>query len=178
MNIKDCSIYLVFVHSGWITDKIPLGGRCDFEKEWCGWQNSGKAILKWQRHSGPTPTDNTGPDSDHTYENYNITGHYMFVNMNQTQNKKLTGFASNAVMNSVVFNPPPPAHVNSSSPYRNSCMVRFYVHQYGKNAGSVNLSMVEMKEKENITSTLWWSSRELGRDWIRVEIVMPNITGK
>lgn len=56
--------------------------------------------------------------------------------------------------------------------------VRFYVHQFGKNAGSVNLSMVEMKEKENITLTLWWSSRELGKDWIRIEIVMPNITGK
>lgn len=38
--------------------------------------------------------------------------------------------------------------------------------------------MVEIKEKENITQTLWWSSRELGRDWMRIEINMPNISGK
>lgn len=55
---------------------------------------------------------------------------------------------------------------------------RFYVHQFGKNAGSLNLSVVEIKEKENVTSTLWWSSRELGSDWVRIQIVMPNITSR
>lgn len=112
--------FILFI---FLLDKIPQGGRCDFEKEWCGWQNSGKALLKWQRHFGSTPTDNTGPDDDHTFENSNVTGHYMFVNMNQTENKKLTGFASNAVMNSVIFNPPPPVHGNSSSPFKSSCKV-------------------------------------------------------
>uniref|UniRef100_A0A1B0CWR4 receptor protein-tyrosine kinase n=1 Tax=Lutzomyia longipalpis TaxID=7200 RepID=A0A1B0CWR4_LUTLO len=107
-------------------DKIPFGGRCDFENGWCGWQNSGKAILVWSHHTGPTPTDKTGPDSDHTHLHMNVTGHYMYVNMNQHVNdgekKKLVGFASNAVMNSVVFNPPPSVHSNASSPYRNTCM--------------------------------------------------------
>lgn len=46
------------------------------------------------------------------------------------------------------------------------------------NAGSINLSVVEMKGKENITTTLWWSSKNLGQDWIRAEIVLPNITSK
>lgn len=55
---------------------------------------------------------------------------------------------------------------------------RFYVHQFGKNAGSLNFSVVEITEKENITSTLWWSSRELGSDWNRIQIVMPNITSR
>lgn len=83
--------------------------------------------MLWERHSGPTPTEKTGPDSDHTHQYGNTSGHYMFVNMNQHANdaemKKLVGFASNAVMNSVVFNPPPSVHYNASSPYRNSCMV-------------------------------------------------------
>lgn len=111
-----------------VTEKIPLGGKCDFESGWCGWQNSGKAIMLWERHHGPTPTEKTGPDTDHTFKHVNSSGHYMFVNMNQHANdgemKKLVGFASNAVMNSVVFNPPPQVHYNASSPYRNSCMVR------------------------------------------------------
>lgn len=163
-------------------EKIPFGGLCDFESGWCGWRNSGKALMIWERHSGPTPTEKTGPDNDHTYERYNSSGHYLFVNMNQHANnddkRKLSGFASNAVINSVVFNPPPFAHLNTSSIFQHSCLARFYVHQFGKNAGSLNFSVVEITEKENITSTLWWSSRELGSDWNRIQIVMPNITSR
>ncbi|KAG4074940.1 hypothetical protein HA402_009365, partial [Bradysia odoriphaga] len=166
-------------------EKIPLGGKCDFESGWCGWQNSGKAIMLWERHHGPTPTEKTGPETDHTFQNSNNSGHYLYVNMNQHRLKqdgtpadKTVGFASNAVMNSVVFNPPPQVHYNASSPYGNSCMVRFYVHQFGPNAGSINLSVVEIKEKENITTTLWWSSKNRGNDWNRENLIMPNITSK
>lgn len=88
---------------------------------------SGKAIMIWERHSGPTPTEKTGPDNDHTFENFNSSGHYLFVNMNQhfdaVDKKKLSGFASNAVINSIIFNPPPYAHLNASSTYRHSCKV-------------------------------------------------------
>ena len=184
-------------------DKIPFGGRCNFENGWCGWQNSGKAIMEWTRHSGPTPTEKTGPEFDHTYQHTNKSGYYMFVNMNQhsddPEKKGLVGFASNAVMNSVVFNPPPPCHSNSSSPYKNTCMARvsydlifqhflsrltvffssqLFVHQFGMNAGSFNISVVELKAKENITTTLWWSSKNIGDNWHRVEVVLPNITSK
>ncbi|XP_031622043.1 ALK tyrosine kinase receptor isoform X2 [Contarinia nasturtii] len=160
-------------------EKIPFGGMCDFESSgWCGWQNSGKAIMVWQRHSGPTPTEKTGPDIDHTFENYNSSGHYLFVNMNQHAGRKISGFASNAVINSIVFNPPPYAHLNTSSIYQQTCMARFYIHQFGKNTGSLNFSVVEIKDKENITSTLWWSSREIGSDWKRFSIIMPNITSR
>lgn len=83
--------------------------------------------MLWERHSGPTPTERTGPDFDHTFERVNASGHYLFVNMNQhaddEDKRKLIGFASNAVINSVIFNPPPYAHLNASSNYRHSCMV-------------------------------------------------------
>lgn len=83
--------------------------------------------MVWERHSGPTPTEKTGPDNDHTFERYNSSGHYLFVNMNQHANnddkRKLSGFASNAVINSIVFNPPPYAHLNTSSIYQHSCLV-------------------------------------------------------
>lgn len=163
-------------------DKIPFGGRCDFENGWCGWQNSGRGLLLWARYSGPTPTEKTGPESDHTYSSTNLTGHYMFVNMNQhfsePKKSKIFGFASNAIMNSIVFNPPPLVHSNASSIYRNSCVIRYYVHQYGFNPGSINLSVVEIKHKENVTTTLWWSSKNQGEDWIRVELSLPNITSR
>lgn len=83
----------------------------------------------------------------HAFNSYfGILGYYMFVNMNQhaadPEKSSLAGFASNAVMNSVIFNPPPPAHINASSIHRGSCMARFHIHQYGMNPGSVNLSVV------------------------------------
>lgn len=46
------------------------------------------------------------------------------------------------------------------------------------NAGSFNISVVELKAKENITTTLWWSSKNIGDNWHRVEVVLPNITSK
>lgn len=56
--------------------------------------------------------------------------------------------------------------------------MRFYVNQYGFNTGSFNLSIVEMREHENHTSTLWWSTKNLGPDWQRESIVLPKITTK
>lgn len=38
--------------------------------------------------------------------------------------------------------------------------------------------MVEIKDKENVTTTLWWSSKNQGPRWVRVEAIMPNITTK
>lgn len=65
----------------------------------------------------------------------------MFVNMNQHANdsekKKLVGFASNAVMNSIVFNPPPSVHANASSPYRNSCMVSSVIQNLCKKENKI-----------------------------------------
>lgn len=155
---------------------------CDFESDWCGWQNSGQATLSWSRHNGPTPTDKTGPEFDHTFQHTNRTGYFLFVNMNQHANdlekKANTGFASIAVINSVVFNPPPPCHSNASSPYKNTCIGRFYVHKFGMNPGSFNISVVEMRAHENVTSTLWWSSENIGDEWIRTEVVLPNLTSK
>lgn len=56
--------------------------------------------------------------------------------------------------------------------------VRFYVHQFGPNAGSINLSVVAIGDKENVTTTLWWSSKNRGEDWGRENHILPNITSK
>uniref|UniRef100_T1GM18 MAM domain-containing protein n=1 Tax=Megaselia scalaris TaxID=36166 RepID=T1GM18_MEGSC len=108
-------------------DKIPNGGICDFENpenDWCGWHDPGKSLLTWSRHAGASPTQDTGPTIDHTFQN--TSGHYMLVNMNQFANdsekKDRAGFASNAIMYSRIFNPPPTVHGIPGHPFSNSCI--------------------------------------------------------
>ncbi|CAH2062010.1 unnamed protein product, partial [Iphiclides podalirius] len=120
-------------------DKMPFGSYCNFEAGACGFVNIPQPILKWSRHSGPTPTDKTGPNYDHTCgppDPYAATpplaparsppcaGYYFFVNMNVTgPNKERADFASTAVMRTVLFNPPPRVHGDAASKYYNCCMV-------------------------------------------------------
>ena len=50
---------------------FPAGGDCDFEgPDLCGWRNSYRSTLDWLRLSGPTPTANTGPQTDHTTQSH------------------------------------------------------------------------------------------------------------
>lgn len=99
-------------------DRIPFGGRCTFEEDWCGWYNVKGKTFVWTRHNGSTPTNFTGPNYDHTY--LNTTGKYLYVNMLQGN----ATFASTTILRSVIFNPPPKVHGNSSSTFYNSCAVR------------------------------------------------------
>ncbi|XP_052742746.1 tyrosine-protein kinase receptor [Bicyclus anynana] len=179
-------------------DKMPFGSYCNFETDACGFENVPQPILKWSRHSGPTPTDKTGPNYDHTcgppavhttinpripfspaHINYTIAcvGFYFFVNMNVTgPNKERADFASTAVMKTVVFNPPPKVHGDINSRYYNCCMIRFYYQQNGRNTGSLSVDVVEMTPRGNVTTSLWFSTKDKGENWLRAAIFLPNIT--
>ncbi|XP_025832818.1 ALK tyrosine kinase receptor [Agrilus planipennis] len=151
-------------------DKVPYGARCDFEADWCGWMNVGAKEIAWKRHNGTTPSNKTGPNKDHTY--MNSTGKYMYVNMGVDKAK----FATIATLQSTIFNPPPRAHLNVSSNYYKSCMIRFYLHQYGSHKSGIDLSVVEIKPKENVSTQLFWSYNNYGDIWVRKLFVLPNIT--
>ncbi|CAG4993099.1 unnamed protein product [Colias eurytheme] len=183
-------------------DKMPYGSYCNFEQDACGFENVPQPILKWSRHSGPTPTDKTGPNYDHTcgppnilyttaspiiplspaHRNYSLSvcmGYYFFVNMNVTgPNKKKPDFASTAVMKTVIFNPPPKVHGNITSRYYNCCTIRFYYQQNGRNYGSLSVDVVELTSRGNITTSLWFSTKDKGENWLRAAIFLPNITSR
>ncbi|KAI8433570.1 hypothetical protein MSG28_015591 [Choristoneura fumiferana] len=91
-------------------------------------------------------------------------------------NKEKADFASTAVMKTVVFNPPPKVHVNISSSYYNCCMIRFYYQQNGRNYGSLSVNVVELTARGNITTSVWFSTKDKGENWYRAAIFLPNIT--
>ncbi|XP_041360608.1 uncharacterized protein LOC121376891 [Gigantopelta aegis] len=54
-----------------------VGVSCDFEDSFvCGY-NINTTTYKWERHSGPTDTPNTGPKKDNTYGT--SSGHYIYA---------------------------------------------------------------------------------------------------
>ena len=51
---------------------------CDFEDlNICGYKDDNTAKFKWTRNKGATPTSNTGPSFDNTYET--SSGYYMYI---------------------------------------------------------------------------------------------------
>lgn len=157
-------------------DKVPYGARCTFDTDWCGWDNEDNKTLKWMRHNGTT-SDSGNPNStnqfemDHTYNN--SIGRFMHVNAKQTKNSE---FAAIATLKSVTFNPPPSVHGNLSSPYYNSCQIRFYFHQTSNVKSGIGLQITEIQPKDNVTRTLWWSYQTFQEQWVRHVVTLSNIT--
>lgn len=45
---------------------IAVSGPCDFQNGLCGLRNDVNSEFQWTTRRGPTPSEDTGPSSDHT----------------------------------------------------------------------------------------------------------------
>ena len=53
-------------NSCFIPSTLVLNTSCDFDRGLCGgWRQSNADIFEWKRHTGSTPSNDTGPDYDH-----------------------------------------------------------------------------------------------------------------
>eukprot|EP00057_Strongylocentrotus_purpuratus_P006238 XP_011660712.1 PREDICTED: MAM and LDL-receptor class A domain-containing protein 1 [Strongylocentrotus purpuratus] len=105
--------------------KMP--NSCDFESSEMGdlcffYQEDLEDDFDWTRHSGETPSLDTGPLTDHTL--MNDTGHYMYIETTR-QNIPAT-----AILKSVEF-----------FKERTYCYFDFYYHAFGDHVGELRLNI-------------------------------------
>ncbi|CAI9730647.1 ALK tyrosine kinase receptor-like [Octopus vulgaris] len=149
-------------------DDLPRCALCSFEEDFCCWRNSqSNKELKWVRHLGSTPTEKTGPFSDHT----SGSGYYIYTQL-------YTDSPSYAILESVVFPPPPQPTIDNQSLYLNTCKVRFFYHFHGYHVVGLILKIVNVCDSNQSKTTLWRKSDTLlgGEDaWNKVVAVI-NVT--
>ncbi|KAI8507319.1 MAM domain-containing glycosylphosphatidylinositol anchor protein 2 [Branchiostoma belcheri] len=117
---------------------------CDFEtSDLCGYTQDTTNDQDWIRHSGPTPTTNTGPSVDHTLGT--ALGYYMYLETS-------AGTSGDAAR---LVSSPFPAN---SAPY---CL-RFYYHMFGDSTGTLN---VYIRKQGILGAPVWTVSGNQGNVW-------------
>ncbi|XP_073248869.1 uncharacterized protein [Porites lutea] len=108
----DIAIDSVEINSG----NCPVS--CDFDNGLCfGWSQSRQDVFDWTLYSGPTPSSNTGPSSDHT----SGSGKYFYIEASYH------AFRENAKLTFAV-----PRN-------KASCCLKFFYHMYGSTMGTLNV---------------------------------------
>uniref|UniRef100_A0A672JN69 MAM domain-containing protein n=1 Tax=Salarias fasciatus TaxID=181472 RepID=A0A672JN69_SALFA len=125
---------------------------CDFEQDWCGWDNRSISSLKWIRTnqlSLSTTDPQKGPGRDHS-EN-TAAGSFLYVTVPDDGLKQ--DWAS--------FQSPPLQPTNSSHP----CKMVMYTHQFGPRSGGLTVLVVD-----RAIYPVWERGGALGDLWVKAEV--------
>lgn len=121
---------------------------CDFEDgSFCNWRQETHDEFNWTLGQGPTSSEETGPETDHT--KLDDTGHYAFIEAS----------APAEVQDMAVLRSPP---VNLF--YANQYCLSLWFHIYGSGVGVLAIVV-----KEEIL----WSMRTEVAQWTQVQINIP-----
>ncbi|XP_063437904.1 integumentary mucin C.1-like [Mytilus trossulus] len=128
---------------------------CNFEAGLCNWHQDKMDDGDWRIHSGPTATDKTGPDSDHTLGNEK--GHYLYIEASDMNYQNFVRLLSNNIV----------------WPQR-TCLT-FWYHMYGHFIASLS---VYIKDSDGNLQKLWSQSENHGNNWLPAKINLPDTPGQ
>ncbi|XP_019646171.1 PREDICTED: MAM and LDL-receptor class A domain-containing protein 1-like [Branchiostoma belcheri] len=121
---------------------------CDFELGLCGWRQAHDDNFDWSRHSGSTPSDDTGPSADHTTG----SGYYIYIE---------TSSGSSGSVARVIS----PLVTTTSA----KC-VQFWYHMYGRD---VNRLKVYIKTGSSLGNPVWTRTGTQGNQWRFGQVDIP-----
>lgn len=125
---------------------LAAPGKCNFDKDNCGFIQDRNDRSNWHRRTGSTPTSFTGPKGDHTTG----VGHYMYIEASHMRH----GFNARLLS----------WHLRRFT--GKQCLTFFY-HMYGVGTGSLNVYL----KKENAPEILVWKRRgEQSISWMKASI--------
>ncbi|XP_071138950.1 uncharacterized protein [Mytilus edulis] len=128
---------------------------CDFEADLCNWHQDKMDDGDWRIHSGPTATDKTGPDSDHTLGSEQ--GHYLYIEASDMNYQNFVRLLSDDI----------------AWPQR-TCLT-FWYHMYGHFIASLS---VYLKDSDGNLQKLWSQSENHGNNWLPAKINLPDTSGQ
>ncbi|XP_043921445.1 MAM and LDL-receptor class A domain-containing protein 1 [Protopterus annectens] len=140
------------------SDESPLicrgfFGRCDFEFDFCFWQQGKNDDFDWALRARKTPAIGTCPTANHTL--HSNTGHYLFLE---------SSFSQLPFQMATISSPP----ICRRS---KDCKITFFYHMFGKGIGNLELYIVTVENQKYLLFNL---SRSQGNFWQRKEILLQS----
>ncbi|KAL6468240.1 hypothetical protein MHYP_G00239170 [Metynnis hypsauchen] len=160
--VAACEVAEVFLANWWKDTVCGCPWSCNFDQSDCGWEQLIQDSFDWTRWSGPTPTDFTGPTSDHT----TASGYYVYIEADGVH------YGDSARMMSPVCNT-----------LGTQCLT-FWYHMYGwATAMALNVYKLDGNQATKIWSRLnnqgnSWQLAQIEVDsWGPFQIIMEGIRG-
>eukprot|EP00106_Octopus_bimaculoides_P011261 XP_014778703.1 PREDICTED: MAM and LDL-receptor class A domain-containing protein 1-like [Octopus bimaculoides] len=152
------------VKCGWNETKPTVGPKfpngielnCNFEnpdRRLCKYQTSNGSYT-WSVQRGPTLTNSTGPQFDHSYQDE--TGNYVFTESTYGSLMDNASLVSDFIMTD-----------NETS------SLSFYYHMYGENMGSLSVYFDIRENGQMKTELKWTKSGDNGNYWMKACISLP-----
>lgn len=129
--------------------------RCNFENDFCNWQQDTSDNFDWTRKTGATQSVNTGPSRDHTLGT--LAGTYIYI---ETSSPRKPNDAARIYSR------------NFLATTSGQCVMRFFSHMYGAHINALN---VYTRSQIGGQLNKIWSKQNSSKDeWVRQEVVLKS----